>query len=135
MTRTWMHSLHDCCGRMNGRRAGEFVVIFAVIFALLGTACGHDTPGAGPLFPAPDGSGWGFIDSRGKNAIAPRFESVLPFSEGLAAVKREGRWGYIDRKGNGSNSLSLPDRPEFSARRSDRRYGAAGSCRGNHRYE
>src|SRR2546423_227319 len=95
MTRTWAHSLHDCCGRMNGRRAGGFVVIFA----LLGTACGRDTPGTGPLFPAPDGSGWGFIDSRGKNAIAPRFESVLPFSEGLAAVKREGRWGYIDRKG------------------------------------
>ena len=32
--------------------------------------------------------------------IAPQFEEVLGgFSEGLAAVKAEGRWGYIDPGG------------------------------------
>lgn len=31
--------------------------------------------------------------------IPPRWENVLPFSEGLAGVKREGRWGFIDRHG------------------------------------
>ena len=79
--------------------------VFAIIFALLVTACGRQqtseqASGPGPLFPAPLGSAWGFIDNRGKIAIAPRFEGALPFSEGLAAVKREGRWGYIYRNGS-----------------------------------
>jgi len=51
-----------------------------------------------PALSAPQGN-TGFIDNRGKAVIAPRFEAALPYSEGLAAVKREGRWGYIDRNG------------------------------------
>lgn len=31
--------------------------------------------------------------------IAPRFEAALPFSEGLAAVKIDGKFGFIDRSG------------------------------------
>jgi len=81
---------------MNRRRA----VAFAVILALLGTGCSRQTSGTGPLFPAPQGNTWGFIDNRGKTVIAPRFEAAQPYSEGLAAVKREGRWGYIDRNGS-----------------------------------
>jgi len=81
---------------MSRRRA----VAFAVILALLGTGCGRQTSGTSPLFPAPQGNTWGFIDNRGKTVIAPRFEAALPYSEGLAAVKREGRWGYIDRNGS-----------------------------------
>jgi len=80
-------------------------VAFAVVFALLVTGCGRQqtseqTSGTSPLFPAPLGTSWGFIDNRGKTLIAPRFEAALPFSEDLAAVKREGRWGYIDRNGS-----------------------------------
>jgi hypothetical protein len=76
-------------------------VAFAIILALLVAACGREqTSGTSPLFPAPLGTAWGFIDSRGKTVIAPRFEAALPFSEDLAAVKREGRWGYIDRNGS-----------------------------------
>jgi len=80
-------------------------VAFAVILALLVTACGRQqtseqTSGMNPLFPAPLGTAWGFIDNRGKIIIAPRFEAAQPYSEGLAAVKREGRWGYIDRSGS-----------------------------------
>jgi hypothetical protein len=70
-----------------------------VILVLLATGCGHPVSTSGPLFPAPLGTSWGFIDNRGRTAIAARYESALPFSEGLAAVKREGRWGYIDRTG------------------------------------
>jgi WG repeat protein len=86
---------------MNHRRP----VAFAVILALLFTACGRQqtseqASGANPLFPAPLGTVWGFIDNRGKTVIAPRFEAAQPFSEDLAAVKREGRWGYIDRNGS-----------------------------------
>jgi hypothetical protein len=79
-------------------------VAFAIILALLVTACGRQTSeqisGANPLFPAPLGTAWGFIDNRGKTVIPARFEAAQPFSEDLAAVKREGRWGYIDRNGS-----------------------------------
>ena len=97
MDGTFMHSLHDFCQSMNRRRP----VAFAILLALLATACGHQqTPGTSPLFPAPLGTTWGFINDRGKTVIEPRFEAALPFSEDLAAVKREGRWGYIDRSGS-----------------------------------
>ncbi len=40
---------------------------------------------------------YGFADlEQGIFVIAPRYDSVLPFSEGLAAVMVEGRWGYIN---------------------------------------
>jgi hypothetical protein len=91
MVCTLLHSLHNLW--MN--RA----VAFGVIFALTITGCSHETSVTSALFPAPQGSTWGFIDGRGKVVIAPHFEAALPFSEGLAAVKREGRWGYIDRNG------------------------------------
>jgi hypothetical protein len=55
-------------------------VAFAIILALLVAACGREqTSGTSPLFPAPLGTAWGFIDSRGKTVIAPRFEAALPF--------------------------------------------------------
>ncbi len=96
-----MHSLHSARRWIN--RCGQ--VTPAVILVLLLAACGgnkesEQTSGPSPLFPAPLGAAWGYIDNRGKTAIAPRFESALPYSEGLAAVKREGRWGYIDRTGS-----------------------------------
>lgn len=96
-----MHSLHGFC-----RWKSVPSIAFAIIFALLGTGCGRqtsdlsETSDTRPLFPAPIGATWGFIDNRGKVLIPPRFEAVLPFSEGLAAAKREGRWGYIDRTGS-----------------------------------
>ena len=33
-------------------------------------------------------------------AIAPQFESVRDFADGLAAVQINGKWGYIDKTGN-----------------------------------
>jgi WG containing repeat len=86
---------------MNHRRP----LALAIVFALFLTACGRQeaseqTSGTSPLFPVPLGSTWGFIDNHGKTIIAPRFEGALPFSEGLAAVKREGRWGFIDPSGS-----------------------------------
>lgn len=40
-----------------------------------------------------------FIDKKGNFLKAHPFESALYFSEGLAPVKIEGKWGYIDSKG------------------------------------
>ena len=47
---------------------------------------------------------YGYIDTTGKTAIAPRFNVGLPFSDGFAAVgvipdAFGTRWGYIDRQG------------------------------------
>ena len=95
-----MHSLRDSCTGKFGR-----MLVLGAILATLGVGCGHSDSGSNqrdeerPLFPAPLGSTWGFIDNRGKVVIASHFESVEPFSEGLAAAKFEGRWGYINRNG------------------------------------
>src|SRR6267154_1951644 len=112
MACTFMRSLHDSCRRMHRRRP----VAFAVILALLVTACGRQqtseqTSGMNPLFPAPLGTAWGFIDNRGKIIIAPRFEAAQPYSEGLAAAdgpdglllgqkEPAGGFGFYDRSGN-----------------------------------
>jgi hypothetical protein len=42
---------------------------------------------------------FGFIDRTGRFVIQPGFENAKPFSEALAAVCLDGRWGYIDASG------------------------------------
>jgi len=45
---------------------------------------------------------YGFIDKSGTSAITPLYEVVGDFSEGLAAVKLDGReksWSFIDKTG------------------------------------
>ena len=47
---------------------------------------------------------WGFIDTTGKFAISPRFETVPngyvnSFSDGLARIEVHGKFGYIDHTG------------------------------------
>ena len=43
---------------------------------------------------------FGFIDSTGKTVIPAKFEQVYFFHEGLAPVRIEGKWGFVDRRGN-----------------------------------
>ena len=49
------------------------------------------------------------MDSSGWFRIAPNFDEVLPFSEGLAAVRSGDQWGFIDTSGN----FAIP--PRFAA--------------------
>ncbi len=42
---------------------------------------------------------YGFIDKTGKFKIEPIYDEVRPFSNGLAAVKLEGKWGFVDTNG------------------------------------
>ena len=42
---------------------------------------------------------WGYINHNGSFAISASYDKALSFSEGLAAVKKNGRWGYIDSSG------------------------------------
>ena len=41
----------------------------------------------------------GFIDENGNEIIPLQYNSAKSFSEGLAAVKREDKWGYINKAG------------------------------------
>ncbi len=42
---------------------------------------------------------FGYIDTSGKTAIEPSFDSAKSFSEGLAAVRSGRRWGFVDTSG------------------------------------
>jgi len=43
---------------------------------------------------------WGFKNESGNTVIPCVYTVVNRFSEGLAAVKKDGKWGYIDKSGN-----------------------------------
>ncbi|HEU4719450.1 MAG TPA: WG repeat-containing protein [Bacteroidia bacterium] len=42
---------------------------------------------------------YGFIDTTGNIVVAPVYDKVQPFHNGLAAVRYNGLWGYIDKTG------------------------------------
>ena len=67
---------------------------------------------------AREGSLWGYINTDGDYAISPRFASgpddyVWPFSDGLAQIEANGRFGYIDHSGNFVISPTLLDADSF----------------------
>jgi hypothetical protein len=45
-------------------------------------------------------NGWGYLDNKGKTAIPFQFQNITYFSDGLSAAEKDGKWGYIDKKGN-----------------------------------
>lgn len=53
----------------------------------------------GRAFFSLDGESFGFIDLRGHVAIRRDFQQCRLFSEGLAGVCRDDRWGFIDHHG------------------------------------
>lgn len=42
---------------------------------------------------------WGYINSVGQMVIRPRYDSALPFREGMAAVEQRGKWGFVNLQG------------------------------------
>jgi hypothetical protein len=42
---------------------------------------------------------WGFINQKRELVIADQFDEVRAFSEGLALVRKQGYWGYVDHQG------------------------------------
>ncbi|MEP0872680.1 WG repeat-containing protein [Trichocoleus desertorum AS-A10] len=88
-------------------------------FAIPPTAGGFGQFSQGLTVAQKDGR-YGYIDTTGKTAIAPRFNVALPFSEGFAAVgvvpDAEGtRWGYIDRQGQWLVEPQFASAKPFSA--------------------
>ncbi|RTL35996.1 MAG: WG repeat-containing protein [Candidatus Melainabacteria bacterium] len=63
----------------------------------------------------------GYFDKHGRVVIPPTFDSTYNFSEGLAGVKKNNRWFFIDREGNVAITL-----PEDCADVREFRHGLAG---------
>lgn len=57
---------------------------------------------------------YGYVNLDGKTAFSETFERAMPFSEGLAAVRKEGKWGYIDPNGNMAIEAKFSDAKSFS---------------------
>jgi hypothetical protein len=54
----------------------------------------------GQLVPRKHDEKFGFVDAAGEFKIPPAFDDVLPFSDGLAAVRLGDKWGFIDMSGH-----------------------------------
>jgi hypothetical protein len=56
----------------------------------------------------------GFVNRSGEIAVSASYEKCQPFSEGLAGVKKDGRWGYADSMGNVVIAIEYNDAKPFS---------------------
>jgi len=54
---------------------------------------------------------YGFVDVKGKDVIPVKFQEVRDFSEGLAAVKLNDKWGFIDTLGNTVIDFQFTEEP------------------------
>ncbi|EOD7173401.1 WG repeat-containing protein, partial [Campylobacter coli] len=54
------------------------------------------------------------MDKSGKIAIESKFDGVGNFSEGLAAVGLNGKWGFIDKNGEFAIKPKFDDIWDFS---------------------
>ena len=71
------------------------IVVFSAVIALLllSSFIGKGDEES-PLFLVKVDDKYGYIDKTGKIVIEPRFDNAKDFSEGLAAVNIEGKWGW-----------------------------------------
>jgi hypothetical protein len=58
---------------------------------------------------------WGFVDQQGRMVIAPVYESVMAFSQGLAAARKDNQWGFIDTQGRWRIQPQYDDVTAFDA--------------------
>jgi len=62
--------------------------------------CGKIESPGGVYYMVFDGKAWGYADKNGEVFIPPRFQEVYPFdASGLALVKENNFYGWIDRQG------------------------------------
>jgi len=73
-------------------------IFYSAIFFFIGAASFAQTPDLS-LIPYRSGDRWGFADADKNILISPAYEEVDWFSEGYAAVKKSGKWGYINKAG------------------------------------
>jgi hypothetical protein len=86
-----LKSLNDAFGRIEK----------AVQMPILKAAPPRPAPPAqGPLQPFLHRGKWGYIDASGCVSIPQVYDSAAEFSEGLAAVSRDGAFGYVNQEGS-----------------------------------
>jgi hypothetical protein len=61
-----------------------------------------------------DEQAWGFIDTSGALVIGHKYERILPFSEGVAAVMKDKKFGFIDITGKELTAFIYEDASSFS---------------------
>lgn len=79
--------------------------LLSILFWAVCAGCGSDTSTNSADesaymadYEAPENK-WGFMDTTGQIIIKPVYDDVSSFSEGYAAVNKNGKWGFIDRTG------------------------------------
>lgn len=70
------------------------------------------------LFPARQGEKWGYINQKGEVVIDFLFDEALPFSDGLACVRKDHdnsrKWGFIDVTGKTITGFQYDGASSFS---------------------
>lgn len=109
---TWAEPVSD--GRILVSKNGKFGIIDTANKVIMSFTDKYVTVGSisEGMAPVMSKSGkWGFIDHNGKEVIAPQYNSInnkfaIPygFSQGLAGVKKNNKWGYITKAG----TVALP---------------------------
>jgi hypothetical protein len=92
-----------------------FLVTF--IFCVLVSPLAAQRKNSQKLIPFKVGNKWGYLNHKGKIAIAPQFKDADYFYEGLAAVQIDedfGLYGFIDEKGKFVIEPQFSDTHEFS---------------------
>ena len=66
------------------------------------------------LIPYRKGKLWGLANENKEIVLEPQFDSIGFLSEGLAAAKKDGKWGYINAKGTVKFPFIYDDAKDFS---------------------
>lgn len=96
-----------CCLTVNGFNAVDRT---AVAQEALTIERGSPTPSESDSFVVTQvGDKYGYTDTKGRiESIPAQFDNAYDFFDGLAAVRKNSKWGYIDKSGN----LIIP--PQFN---------------------
>ena len=79
---------------------GQVTLLTIISFLLFIQPAFRKKDKAGHLFSIAVTNRVGYINSKGEIVVAPQFYNGSEFSEGLAAVRKEGVYGYINTNGN-----------------------------------
>ena len=100
--------------KASGRTIALLRCVIVAGVVMFGTAPAFvQSPSTSSASPSPA------TEAAGKLAIAPQFDDAWPFSEGLARVKQNGKWGFIDRTGALAIAASFDEAESFSDERAE----------------